>query len=475
MKLSKLSAHILFIASSCHAFSSFKSVALTRSQMMVPASTSSFQRSNMQRSHTRSHIGSINKNIKSKTRPLTQLHASPVSTITSSITNLHKDNFYVMSIIMLVSTLGIKLEQETQFGKTISAPLLTMGMALLIANLNIIPFASTVYSFINSNLVALAIPCLLLDSNLKRVVKDSGSLLQAFLIAGFSTVIATLITFPLIPLKSLGDDGWKVAVALAARHIGGAINFVAVSESLSMNGNAVSAAIAADNVVVALYFLVLFSLAKEGHDEQAKTSNNNDSDEIQVRDPEDASSNGSSNISLATIATTMTLATCLVTLGKIATKILFPQTSALPMISVLTVIAATFFPSFFQHHATTGTAIGVLFMQMFFAASGAVGSIKLVMQQAPSLFLFSIIQVAIHFLSLVGIGKYIFRLKANELYLASNAAVGGPTTAAAMAQAKNWKALVLPALLVGILGYATATPIALGLGHILLKLPTLRL
>jgi len=42
---------------------------------------------------------------------------------------------------------------------------------------------------------------------------------------------------------------------------------------------------------------------------------------------------------------------------------------------------------------------------------------------------------------------------------------------AAMAQAKDWKRLVLPALLIGILGYACATPIALALGPILLRLP----
>ena len=36
-----------------------------------------------------------------------------------------------------------------------------------------------------------------------------------------------------------------------------------------------------------------------------------------------------------------------------------------------------------------------------------------------------------------------------------------------MATAKNWKRLVLPALLVGILGYATATPIAIALGQFL--------
>ena len=55
-------------------------------------------------------------------------------------------------------------------------------------------------------------------------------------------------------------------------------------------------------------------------------------------------------------------------------------------------------------------------------------------------------------------------MPAREKHLASNTNVGGPTTAAAMAQVKNWKGLVLPVLLVGILGDATATAIALVLG-----------
>jgi uncharacterized membrane protein len=109
-------------------------------------------------------------------------------------------------------------------------------------------------------------------------------------------------------------------------------------------------------------------------------------------------------------------------------------------------------------------------MQMFFAASGAAGSIRLVIESAPSLFLFSALQIALHFISLMGIGRFLFKLQSKELYLASNANVGGPTTAAAMATAKEWKRLTLPALLVGILGYATATPIALLVGKIVLKL-----
>jgi len=107
---------------------------------------------------------------------------------------------------------------------------------------------------------------------------------------------------------------------------------------------------------------------------------------------------------------------------------------------------------------------------MFLAASGASGSILLVMKSAPKLFIFSALQMCIHFITLMSVGKFIFRFRSKELYLASNANVGGPTTAAAMATAKGWKRLVLPALLVGILGYATATPIALALGPFLRRL-----
>ena len=42
--------------------------------------------------------------------------------------------------------------------------------------------------------------------------------------------------------------------------IGGAVNFVAVSEILKASPDVIAAAVAADNIVVALYFMLLFSL-----------------------------------------------------------------------------------------------------------------------------------------------------------------------------------------------------------------------
>ena len=57
-----------------------------------------------------------------------------------------------------------------------------------------------------------------------------------------------------------------------------------------------------------------------------------------------------------------------------------------------------------------------------------------------------------HDLLLSVFGK-IFKFNLEEICIASNANVGGPTTAAALAIAKGWQAMVVPALLVGTLGY----------------------
>lgn len=53
-----------------------------------------------------------------------------------------------------------------------------------------------------------------------------------------------------------------MAAALAARHIGGAVNYVGVAETLDMGSAAQAAGLAADNLLCALYFATVFHLAR---------------------------------------------------------------------------------------------------------------------------------------------------------------------------------------------------------------------
>ena len=69
----------------------------------------------------------------------------------------------------------------------------------------------------------------------------------------------------------------------------------------------------------------------------------------------------------------------------------------------------------------------------------------------------------VHLVFLLVAGR-LCKLDLAELVIASNANMGGPTTAAAMAVARKWEALVIPAILCGTLGYAVATFVGVGVG-----------
>jgi ferric-chelate reductase len=47
---------------------------------------------------------------------------------------------------------------------------------------------------------------------LRRVFKDTGRLLVAFLIGSVATVAGTLVAIKLLPLTDMGVDGWKVCL-----------------------------------------------------------------------------------------------------------------------------------------------------------------------------------------------------------------------------------------------------------------------
>lgn len=107
--------------------------------------------------------------------------------------------------------------------------------------------------------------------------------------------------------------------------------------------------------------------------------------------------------------------------------------------------------------------MGRCLMGVFFVTIGMCAGSPASLMQSPALFAFILVQLGVHVVVTLGLGR-VLGLPTRALLLASNANVGGPATAAAMAAARGWPTLVQPAMLVGGLGYAIGTGVGCCVG-----------
>ena len=100
-----------------------------------------------------------------------------------------------------------------------------------------------------------------------------------------------------------------------------------------------------------------------------------------------------------------------------------------------------------------GLEIGNLSFFLFFCAVGAMINARLAISLSPILFLYVMVMIIVHMVSVYGIGR-LFRLDIRILTIASAAAKTGPPSVVALANVHGWRDLVLPGVAMGLLGYA---------------------
>ena len=103
---------------------------------------------------------------------------------------------------------------------------------------------------------------------------------------------------------------------------------------------------------------------------------------------------------------------------------------------------------------------------LFFFVIGVPASIQMIITNAPLLFVFTLIIALTNMIFCFVFGK-LLKFNLEDIVLASNANIGGPTTAVAMAISKGWTKLIGPIMLIGTLGYVIGTYFGIIVGGLL--------
>ena len=398
-------------------------------------------------------------------------------------TLISADNHWALLAVLFSSTaIAVWLEQKFRWASKITGAVITLVIALLLVNVRVIPASAPVFDdIVWGYAVPLAIPLLLLHTTIRKIWKETGRFLLIFMIGAAGTVAGTVLATLLLGGAVKGLPG--AAAMMTGSYIGGGVNYTALADAFHVDSSLISATSVADNLNMALYFMVLLGIA--GSLFFRKHYRHPHIDEVASKGKGDTETLAKQywtrkNISLKDIAIDLAYAVIIVFLSRLIGNFfagLIPKDnwftqmlntffgSQYVWITNFSVIFATFFHK--QADEMHGAQeLGTWLIYLFFFVIGVPASIGVLIRNAPIMLLFCMIIVLVN-MAFCFLGGKLLKFDLEDIILASNANIGGPTTAAGMAMSQGWTKLVGPCMLVGTFGYVIGTWLGVLVGSLL--------
>lgn len=393
------------------------------------------------------------------------------------------DTWGLLGVMCVSVALAIFLEQKYRWAARVSGSIIALILAMILANIGVIPISCVLYDdIVWGVIVPMGIPLLLLQCNLKKIWREAGKMLTIFLIGAVGTIAGAFLAYCALSGLYTASGGQArdlaaVASMMTGSYIGGSVNFSAMAMQHGLKGTTVAAAATvADNLLMALYFFVLIAFAglrffrsrfSHPHIDEVERGADAGSARTQA-----AAFWSRKDISLKDVAMNLAFAAAVVWASNLIAGVFSPFAaegvassfqdglldfvgkflgSQYVWITTLSVIAATFFSDAAEKmHGSQ--EIGTYLIYLFLFVIGVPANLYTVLTEAPLFLVLTFLMVVVNMLFCFA-GARILKFDLEDAIIASNANIGGPTTAAGMAVSQGWARLVGPAMLAGVLGY----------------------
>lgn len=359
------------------------------------------------------------------------------------------------------------LDQRYRWASTLGASLLAIVFGALLSNLGLVPVSSPVYDAVTGPVTSLAIAWLLLAVHVSDLRRAGSRMLAAFGLALVGTALGALIGGLLLG-GAVGDAGWRLSGTLMGTYSGGSLNFVGVGRALELPDWLFAGAAAADNLTTAVWLAACLAAPAvlgrwfptpppndDGGQGPASTGGESH-DEHEHPFFSDAS------VSVLRLSLLLALGLALLVGARLTARLI----PAVPEVLWLTTYALAVGHLGPVTRMEGAMQLGNYALHLFFVVIGIFSRVSEILEVGLAVLAFTLLVVGVHGLVIFGAGR-LTRLDIGTLTVASQAAIGGPSTALAVAVAREWRVLVLPGIAVGLLGYAAGNYLGVAVGHLL--------
>ena len=365
------------------------------------------------------------------------------------------------AVVTAATALAFLLDYKVAALSKLGASLLAILFGAFLSNLGIVAAASPIYETISGSVTSLAIAWLLLAVTLADLKKAGRRMVGAFAIAVTGTALGAFVG-ALIFAGRFEAETWKLAGTLTGTYSGGGVNFVAVGRGLGLPDVLFAGATAADNAMTAIWLganLVLPLLLVRFYPTPVPGAGKQSGGEVDHP--------FFSRVPLSTLDLASLIAVGFVLL--VAADWMGTVIPAVPSVLWLTTFALIVGHVGPFKSAPGAMQLGSLALHFFFVIIGIYSRIDMILLVGVAVFFYTAVVVGVHGVVVYGMGR-LLGMDIGTVSVASQAAVGGPSSAVAVAIAREWNELVLPGIAVGLLGYAVGNYVGFGLGYLVRSL-----
>ncbi len=367
--------------------------------------------------------------------------------------------FFILAGLVI---LAIWLEKESLRLKKLGAAAMVIIMGMVLSNSGIIPGDSSAYDFLMSTGISAAIVLILLGVDLRSVKKAGPDMLKAFGIGALGSAIGS-IAMALILHQAIGPETWKLSGQFTGTYIGGGMNFAALGHEFNTDSDLFSAAIAADVIVTSMWLIACLTapliLRKKKTNSIKPEENNTEQNTFTL---EQALYKSKEPIHIIQVAALITI-----TLGSLwFSELLSIQFSFFPKILWLTTLVLLMAQIPMVKSLPGSAMLGNYLLLLFLASNGAKSVIANIVSVGPDIFYYALGTIFIHGIVIFGLGS-LLRIDGGTLAVASQANVGGSSSAMALASARGYGDKILPGVAVGLIGYAVGNYLGFGVARMM--------